>query len=67
MGRAAVLSPFVGGGKPFLFPSVTQINLFSMKQRLLSSKVLDSLSALSPEPLSQDGEAWEEKEAHWAF
>lgn len=39
-----------------------------MKQRLPSYEVLDSLSAPSPETLSQDGEGWEEEEeAHWAL
>lgn len=39
-----------------------------MKQRLPSYEMLDSLSAPSPETLSQDGEGWEEEEeAHWAL
>lgn len=51
----------------FVSLCVTQIDLSSMKQWLPSSEVLDSLSTPSPEPLSKDGEGWDEKKAHGAF
>lgn len=47
--------------------SLCYTNQLVLHGAVASSKVLDSLSSPSPEPLSQDGEAWEEEEAHWAF